>query len=142
MNVKKFLIGWLVIAVVANVLDFVFHGAILSSTYKAMASDPLNGLRSDADVNKLWFVVLDVVGALVLSWFYQRMKAAITPGTSGGAMFGLAVGVLLAFPGFFFMPVMWRFPYWLTWAWVIAALVQYSIYGAILGMINTEKSAA
>jgi len=126
MNVKKLLIASVVVGVVFNVLDFVVHGQLLAPTYAK-----LTGLfRTDMPVPYL--VIGDFVGALVFVWVYDKIRGSFGPGPSGGAIYGLYAGVLVNFPTWIFLNLLFvGFPYTLSWVWTIYGIVSSVIAGAV-----------
>lgn len=136
MNPKKFLLAFIIVGVVFNVLDGLIHGGILGSTYKE-----LTFMRKDDPI--VWYIVLDFVVALVLVWVYEKVKGSFARSMGGGALFGFYAGVLVTFPAMLGMKLMITdFPYYLSWVWVISGVVCYTIAGLIIGAIYKEKAAA
>ena len=128
MNVKKLLIATLVVGAVFNVLDFVVHTQILAGTYAK-----LTGLfRSDMPVPYL--VIGDFVAALVFVWVYDRVYGSFGGGPKGGATYGLYAGVLVNFPTWIFLNLLFvGFPYSLAWIWTVYGVIGGVIAGAVAG---------
>jgi hypothetical protein len=137
MNVKKLLLAALVVGVVANVLDYIVHGLILSGPYYSQ----LTGLFRQ-DMPRAWAIIGDFVWALVFVWVYNRVYSSFSGGAKGGATYGLYVGILLNFPGNLFMTVMFKdFPYELAWIWVIWGIIAAVINGTVAGAIYKKEAA-
>jgi hypothetical protein len=130
MNVKKLLVTTVVLGIVLNVLDAVAHGMILRDRYLA-----LPGLfRQDAHL--YWFVIGDFVAALVVVWVYDRVYGSFGGGPKGGATFGFYMGVLVSFPTWLFMRLLFvGFPYSLAWIWTIWGIVLGVVAGAVTGAL-------
>jgi hypothetical protein len=136
MNVKKLLLATLVVGVVANVLDFIVHGQILSGPYYSQLP---NLFRQD--MSMAWLIIGDFVWALVFVWVYSRVYGSFSGGAKGGATYGLYAGILLNFPANLFMNIMFvGFPYGLAWIWVIWGIIAAVIYGAVAGAIYKKEA--
>ena len=129
MNVKKLLLATLAVGVVMNVLDVVVHGMVLQGMYYSK----LTGLfRSDTPTPLL--IVGDFVAALVFVWFYDRVYGSFGGGPKGGATCGLYAGVLVSFPTWIFMNLLFvGFPYALAWVWTIYGIAAGVVVGAVAG---------
>jgi hypothetical protein len=127
MDLKKLLLATVAVGVVANVLDFVFHGFVMASRYAA-----IEALRTDMGV--WWLVLGDFVGALVLVWVYDRVYASFGGGPRGGAIYGFYLGIAVNFPTWIFVHLLFKgFPYWLAWVWTIFGVVWSVVAGAVAG---------
>jgi len=129
MNMKKLLLATLGVGVVANVVDFVFHGLIMRGYYARL---PV--MRPDAEMPLL--VIGDFVAALVFVWVYDRVYGSFGGGAKGGATYGLYAGVLVNFPTWIFAHMLFvGFPYGLSWIWTAFGIVWFVINGAVAGAI-------
>ena len=129
MNVQRFVLASLVVGVVMNIVDFVFHGLIMASTY---ASLPL--FRQDSQIG--WLVFGDFVFAFVFVWVFARVQGSFPAGAGGGATFGFYAGVLLSFPMNLFLHLLFvGFPYSLSWIWTVYGIVLAVIAGAVAGAV-------
>jgi hypothetical protein len=129
MNVQRFVLASLVVGVVMNVIDYVFHGLIMASTY---ASLPL--FRQDSQI--AWLVFGDFVFAFVFVWVFARVRGSFAAGAGGGATFGFYAGVLLSFPMNLFLHLLLvGFPYSLSWIWTVYGIVAAVIAGAVAGAL-------
>ena len=136
MNPKKFLLAFIIVGVVLNVFDGLVHGGLMMNTYKG-----LSFMRQDTPV--IWYIALDFLMALVLVWFYEKVKGSFARSIGGGALFGFYAGVLISFPSMLGMKLMITgFPYYLAWVWIILAIIWDIIAGMIIGAIYKEKPAA
>jgi hypothetical protein len=131
MNVKKLVIATLGVGVVLNVLDFVVHGMILAGPYYKQLTSLFR-----ADTNPASLIVGDFVAALVFVWVYDRVYGSFGGGVKGGAAWGFYAGVLLSFPTWIFMNLLFvGFPYSLSWIWTIYGVVAGVIVGAVAGAL-------
>jgi hypothetical protein len=137
MNVKKLLVAALVVGVVLNVYDYVVHVVLLQGTYESLP----DLFRQDSPVT--WLVIGDFIAALVLVWFYDRVRGSFGAGVRGGATFGLYAGVLLGFPAQLFANMMFvGFPYSLGWYWVIGIIGWGILGGATAGAVYGSGAGA
>ena len=129
MDFKKFLTIGIAVGIVANLLDFLVHGHLLTDFY---AHSPFR-----QDTNVAWMVIGDFVAAFVFAWFYLVVAGSFAPGVSGGATMGFYTGVLVNFPAAIFMYLMFEgFPYFLSWIWIVYGVAWYVCAGAIAGALN------
>jgi len=134
---KQFLIATIAIGVAANLLDGIIHGIFLESTYAAIPS------MGAMDTGKAgWFIFGDFVAALVFTWFYGRVHSSFDQNPNGAVLYGIYFGIIVAIPTFMFNALQFKgFPYWLSWVWTIVLVVEFAIYGAILGALTKKKTA-
>ena len=122
--------------VVANVLDFIFHGLLMGNLYAEQTAL----FRTDGSL--LWLNLGDFVSVAVFVWVYQRVRSCFRGGAAGGAIFGLHAGVLIGFPTHIFLNlVIVDFGYGLAWAWTVHEIVWTVTVGAVVGKIaGTRRS--
>ncbi len=133
MSTGKMLLVVAVVGLVMFLIDGAIHGMALSSTYNSIA-----GFDGASSMSPLWRLLVDIVGAVVLVWFYGKAGHRY----SSPIMFSLMVGVVVSVPNVFISALMIKgFPYWLAWVWVAATLVDYAVAGVIISMFNKPKAA-
>jgi len=138
MKSGKFWIAVLVAGVVANVIDYIGQGMVLTGMYYSKLDDVF---RQDTNVG--WLVFGDFVAVLVLAWVYDKVASVFGYGVKGGACCGFYLGVLVNFPTFHFIHLMFKgYPYSLTWISTIYGIIWYVIVGAILAAIMKKTPAA
>ena len=138
MKSGKFWLAVLVAGVIANALDFIVQGQVLSGMYYAKLAEVFR-----QDTNIAWFVLGDFVAVLVLAWVYDKVAAAFGGGMKGGACCGFYLGVLASFPTYHFIHLMFNgYPYALTWISTIYGILWYVIAGAILAAVMKKAPAA
>ena len=131
MNVKKYLIAAIAVGVVANILDFIVHGQILSGSYYSKMTTLF---RQDTPI--YWLVIGDFVAALVFVWVYDRVYGSFAGGPKGGASYGLYAGILVNFPTWIFANLLFvGFTYGLAWIWTIYGILWGVIAGAVAGAL-------
>ncbi len=94
---KKFLLAWLVVFVLAMGTDFLIHGLALRPDYLALP----NLMRTEADSQKYfhWMLIAHAMMSAAFVWIYEqgRTSQAWLP---QGLRFGLAMACLFAIPTF------------------------------------------
>ena len=93
-------------------------------------------------VPKLWEVVGDLFGALVLVLVYEKVKASFKAGVGGGVTYGLYAGILMNFPGWLWLTVYADWPYAATWTMVIVLILIAVVSGALIGLVYGKGGAA
>lgn len=132
MNLKQLAISTVLVGIVLNAMDTIVYGFALKSTFAGIA-----GFHNDAGMLP-WFIVGDFIGALVMSWFYGIVRGSF----SSGSKFGMVTGIVMTFPGMLVINMMITgSPYYLGWIFVIYGVVEYTIAGTVLGMLNKPKAA-
>ena len=75
-------------------------------------------------------------------WVYDRVYGSFGGGAKGGATYGLYAGVLLNFPIWILMHMMFKgFPYGLSWIWTITGIIYAIAIGAAVGALYKKGEA-
>lgn len=136
MKNPRFWLAVLVVGIVANALDFVVQGKLLTDAFYSK----IDTMRQDT--NPAWFIFGDFVAVTVLAWVYQRVASVFGPGAKGGAAAGFSLGVLVNFPTWHFIGLMFKgVPYALVWTNTLFGIVWYVIAGALLGAMLSKPAA-
>lgn len=137
MKSSRFWIAVLVVGVVLNIIDFIVQGKVLTSMYYSKMTGVMN-----QDTPALWFVFGDFVAVLVLAWVYVKVASAFGSGLQAGAICGFYLGVLVNFPTFHFIHLMFKnYAYSLTWVNTIYGILWYVLAGAVLAAILKKGPA-
>ena len=135
MNVKKLLLATVVLGIVANILDYIVHGQILTNAYYSKMPSLFN-----ANPPMGWFIFGDFVIALVFVWVYDRVYGSFGGGPKGGATYGFYAGVLVNFPTWLYNAGVYvGFPYALSWIWVIWGIIYAVVLGAVAGAVYKKE---
>jgi len=136
MNVAKLVVAWLVVGVVMNVIDALFHGVVMMGYYQQ-----LTFFRQDTPMALM--VLVDFVFALVFVVVYDRLYATRECRVGKGIHYGFWAGLLLNFPANLMMHLMIKgFPYGLGWIFTVVGIVEMTIMGAIAGALYAKKTQA
>ncbi len=138
MKSSKFWIAVLVTGVVANVIDYCFYALWMGPTY--MVTNPTLFRQ---DTNPVWFVGGDFIAVFILAWVLNRVSSAFGATTKDGAKAGLYLGVLVSFPTYIFMHLMFNgYSYDLSWISTIYGILWYVVMGTILAAMMKRGAAA
>lgn len=137
MQIARILKTGLVVGIVANVYDFV------TNTYIFGAIMPESSIMKGMDDLAIqWLVIGDFVMALVLVWFFDKVRAAFGPGAGGGAAYGLSIGIVMHFPIWIMMSVLLTdFSYGLAWMWTVTGILWAVIMGTVAGVVYDKLGA-
>lgn len=133
----KFWLAVLAAGVAVNIFDYLVHGVWLASTYKSLP----DVFRHMSDPT--WFIVGDFVAVLVFAWFYDKVYASFGGGVKGGAMYGLYAGILVSFPTWVFIHLIFEgMPYGLAWTMTFLGIAWGVIAGAVIGAMYRKGAVA
>jgi hypothetical protein len=137
MNWSKFFIAFVVAFVFLFVFGFVWYGMLMHGAHMEVPTL----LRSEAEF-KNHFPWL-VLGHLVMAFFFTMLCARFIPAGGAGAtaMLGILVGLVYAGPhliSFAVQPLTIK----ILCGWILGAVIQFAIAGAIIGAIYKPGSAA
>jgi hypothetical protein len=138
MKSSKFWIAVLVCGIVANIVDWVVYSMWLGPTY--MMSNPILFRQ---DTNPAWFVIGDFVSVFVFAWILDKVSSVFGSTAQAGAKAGLYLGILVCFPTYIFMHLMFNgYPYGLSWIGTIYGVLWYVGIGALLVSMMKKAPAA
>ncbi|TAL37064.1 MAG: hypothetical protein EPN93_06460 [Spirochaetes bacterium] len=129
MNVKKYLFASAAVFVAFQVLDFIFHGLIMSDIYKG-----LSGLWRPDMMSYMWIFYLGGV-VLALTFTYIFVKGYEGKGIMEGVRFGIVAGLFMYVVGMFGQYAMYPIPFSLALYWFLYGMVQFVIGGIIASLI-------
>jgi hypothetical protein len=130
---KQRLIATALIVVAWGVLDYLFHGILLHANYEATAQL----WRPMAEMKTGLMNVISIVSALLFILIFCRMvpEKTLQKGIKLGVLVGLLIGVSMGIGAFTYMPITVK----IAAVWAIAAVVKFTIAGAITGKIVTTN---
>lgn len=121
----------LAVGVIANIYDY----ATNTFLFPNMGPQPAF-LEDMATMPIQWLVICDFVAALVLVWFFDKVRVAFGPGAKGGAEYGLSAGILMNFPLWITMSLVIKdFSYVDGWFWVLFGVLWTVIMGTVAGFV-------
>lgn len=136
MNMRRILVGTIVLGIVANALDWILNTYVFGSTWAAMpfinATPPI-----------MWLVIGDFAAAFMFMLMWDRFSASVGRGAAAGFKLGLFAGAFINFPMTLFWSIYVRdFPYTLAWEMIIVSTVWYGILGVVAAMLDGKSSTA
>ena len=136
MNMKRLILACVFVFVFLFLFEWGLHGGVLRNAYKESAQL----WRSDADMGRHFGLIIR--GQVVLSVMFcliYALRRGTDAGPAQGAGYGLLVGILLAtgpLIAFATQPL----PSRIVGAWIVGAIIEFVIAGAILGAIYRPRS--
>jgi hypothetical protein len=130
MNWTKIVGAGVVAGIVINLVDFVLHGLVMADTYRKYSD-----VFSQEQANPIWFFVVAIVMATLISILFAKTRDAWADGAKGGMTYGFWLG-LIAFSSYFYNPlVIDGYPYYLAWCQGGITLIGVVIGGAVIGLM-------
>jgi hypothetical protein len=134
MNMRRVLIGTVVVGIVANVIDYVLYTYLIGSWYSSLPF-------MNPNPPMLWLIIGDFAAAFMLSAAWDKVGAAFGRGSGAGFRFGLAAGAFVTFPAYLFWQMQTTgFPYALAWKTIIVGVLGYGVLGWVLGMLDGKQA--
>src|SRR5215216_2473693 len=136
MNWKKFFIAFIAAFVFLFVFGFIWYGNLLHGAHQEVSA--LFRLEAEFKEHFPWLILGEIVMAFFLTMLCVRFIPA--GGAGGGAMLGLLVALVYAgvhVIDFAVMPLTTK----ILCGWIIGALIEYGVAGAIIGAIYKPASA-
>ena len=129
MNIKRFLIAGVAVYVVFEVLDFIVHGLILSSTYETM----MDVFRPQME-NYMWIMyITGLVFAFLFVYIYTKGREG--KGVAEGIRYGFIMGLFMLSIGMFNQYAVYEIPLSLAVQWFVYGMIQFMICGAVASLI-------
>jgi len=126
---KKTILAVAAVFVSWQILDFLIHGVILSSTYTATASL----WRPEAEMMMGLMMFVSLVSAicfvLVYDWFFKEKN--MMTGLKYGLIFGIGVGISMGYGTYSVQPIM----YFTALGWFLGTIVEGAVAGLVTGLI-------
>ncbi len=126
---KRTILAVLAVFVSWSALDFVIHGVILGSIYRA--TPQLWRPMPEMKMGLMYFTMLVVAASFV--YIYARFVAekGIKIAVLYGLVFGIGAGTGMGYGTYAFMPI----PYTIALAWFLGSVVEYTVGGLVAGLI-------
>lgn len=127
MNVRRWVIASVTVAVVVAVLEMIIHGMLLQSVYQQTASVWRPMAESEPLMPLMWLGYL--LFAPFFVWIYAKGLETGKGVLAQGVRFGLAFGIGLSAMSSLIWYVVLPIPATLAWAWFAAGVVVYLAAG-------------
>lgn len=139
MNTKKFWIAFVVVFVLLELMNYLIHGVILSSTYSEESVKQLFRPQEEMQ-SKMWIIWLtDLIWAFFFVFVFVKgyENKGIIEGVKYGVYIGLFFGLVMSYQGYAISPM----PYSLALTWFLVSFVQCIILGVVAAAIYKPKVA-
>jgi hypothetical protein len=131
---KKVLLGCAAVFITVQILDFLFHGVLLASTYASLTSL----WRPDME-SKMWIMyVVSLVGSFFFSFIFS--KGYESKGIGEGLRYGFYIGVWMSMGFAYGTYAMIAIPYSLALQWFIFGVIEYMIAGVVIALVFGTKT--
>lgn len=120
-------------------VSFVVHGVLLKDTYMQY----VGVMRPEAQANAILPIgfCFALVGFFAFAYAYARGYEGGN-GVQEGLRFGVLVGILLCAFGSIWDYMMWPISAGLLTAWLVDFIVEFAIYGMVVGLIYRPAAPA
>jgi len=136
MSWTRVLTAGVVGGIVVNLVDFVMHGVIMSSTYMKY---PVFSQEEDP-ANIGWFFVIAVCIGIFAALLFAKTRGSWAAGIKGGVTYGFFLGLIFFFQPFYNPLVLEGFPYYLSWCWGGIGMIDALVLGAVLGALYKQPA--
>lgn len=138
MNIKKFIIAFVVVFVVLEVTNYIIYMGILGPAY--MNDMYKNIFRTEEDMNsKMWIMYLmDLIWSYFFVFFF--VKGYENKGWKEGFRFGIYIGIFYMLVVSFQYYAMFPFEFGLVLQMFIYAFIQVVILGIVTALIYKPKA--
>ena len=130
---KKVWIGFIVVFIVLEILDFLVHGVILAGAYKS-----IQGVFRPDMSSKMWmYYVINIVTAFFFTFIFS--KGYEKKGIMEGVRYGFYIGVWMSVGMALGTDSMIKLGRSMTIQWLIYGVIEYIIAGIALAIVFKEK---
>ncbi|MBS4027334.1 MAG: hypothetical protein KGZ58_01750 [Ignavibacteriales bacterium] len=134
---KKFWIAFVAVFVAGQILDFLIHGVLLTSTY---AAQPMGVFRPMDQMNNMLLMVVGLIVSFFLTMIYSKNHEG--KGMMEGVRFGLFVGFITATPMAYATYATSPITYSLAMQWFLYGMIKTIILGIALSMVYGKPQTA
>lgn len=128
---KTFWIGFIVVYIVWQAIDFVVHGVMLSDAYTSMWAV----FRPEGQLNDLRWMMYVSSAAYLLLFCYIFTRGYEAKGVGEGLRYGLLMGLFLAIPMAVDSYAVYPLSANLAVIWFVTGVVSFMIAGAVFAAI-------
>lgn len=126
------LLAFVAVYVTWQILDFVIHGVLLSSTYAGLS----NLFRPEAEMKMSLIFIVGAVSTFIFVWIYTKFVSpkSMMTGLQFGLILGVSYGIGMGYGTYAVQPI----PYNLALTWFLGTVVEMGIGGLLVGLIVKE----
>lgn len=135
MNVQRYLIGSIAVFVFFLVVEFIFHGVILTGCYEGHIDCIRQGYISSA------YIIPLLVGYLILAFGFCLIftKGYENKGIAEGIRYGLYVAIAFIVSGILIAYAICPLSLWLAVIWIVGYLIIMILAGIIMAAIYKPR---
>ncbi|HEY4612627.1 MAG TPA: hypothetical protein VII11_06560 [Bacteroidota bacterium] len=126
---KKVWVGALIVFVLINILDYLVHGVLLTSSYQPII-DSGGPFRSAEDSKIYIFFINRAIQAFLFALVFSKGYEA--KGMAEGIRYGLYMGVFVALTFAYGTYALFPLPYSLAMMWFLYEVVQWILAGILI----------
>ena len=136
MNTKRWLTASLVAFVALSVMEFIVHGSILESAYKA---NPEYWLPEATMRERMWAIFLgQLIYASMFTLIYTKGYEG-KPGLGEGFRYGLYIGFFTAVPRFFINYAVMPYTANIAVTWLVSGVIESIVLGLLVGALYKKS---
>ncbi|HVT86136.1 MAG TPA: hypothetical protein VHD35_13110 [Chitinophagaceae bacterium] len=132
---KKFFLSWLAVYAINSLSGYFIHDVLLHKTYMEL----MPTLHSENIKSKIWaFIISSVLSTFIFTLIYTRWKKSgtIVEGILYGLFLGAWIGIQMSLNTYASTGLI---PFSLAIQWLIYALIQEAMAGALLAFVYNYK---
>ncbi|NNL53800.1 MAG: hypothetical protein HKP32_01455 [Woeseia sp.] len=128
---KSFWIGYVVVFIAAQAMNFVIHEVLLGATYQSLGSV----FRPEAEMTEMMWIMFAGGAVSLFVFCYIFTKGYENRGIGEGIRYGLLIGLLLAVPYALDQYVVYPISAFVAAMWLISGLFTFAVLGAIFSAV-------
>lgn len=132
---KRFFLSWIMVYVIQSLSGYFVHDIFLHRTYMEL----MPTLHSENIKSKIWaFIVSSVVSTFIFTLVYSKWKKSgnIVEGILYGLFLGAWIGIQMSLNTYASTGLI---PFSLAIQWLMYALIQWAIAGALLAFVYNYR---
>jgi hypothetical protein len=133
---KRFFLSWLAVYAIHSITGYFIHDKLLHKTYMEL----MPTLHSENIKSKIWaFIISSVVSTFIFTLIYTKWekKGTIGEGILYGLFLGAWIGIQMSLNTYASTGLI---PFSLAIQWLMYALIQEAIAGALLAFVYNYKT--
>jgi hypothetical protein len=136
-NWKSYLITFVVVFVVIELLDFLIHGVLMTGTYESMEGSGL--FREDMESKMYLIYISNAIFCIFFVYLYHFFVNGYKTGWMAGLYYGLVIAFLMVLTGTISQYAMYPVDMNLSWQWGVYMTIQIALLGLVAGFLYKPK---
>lgn len=134
MNIKKFIMAVLIVFIIIQITNFIYHNLMMGATYEAM-----QGVWRPDMMDKMWLMY--IVSIVFSSLFvYIFLKGFAQNGIKGGMQYGVVMSFLQPLIASVSQYVFYPIALSLAVQWFVFGLIQFVLCGIFVSIFYKSQS--